>query len=334
MVSQQNQPKYITVIGASAGGFHSVIEVLAQLTASMDTAVLVVMHLNYVKEQSGLLQRLQNSSDFECKLAEDGETIQNKLVYLAVPDKHLLIKENKIILGEGTAENRWRPSIDVLFRSAAAAYNSRVIGIVLSGLMQDGTAGMIAIKRCGGTCIVQHPEEAEYPDMPLAVLNNMDVDYCVFLEQVGTILREKMSNGIPKPFEVPADVKAEAEIAARVAITMETLKELGEKSLFSCPDCGGGLWQMKNEQMIRYRCHIGHVYTQDELLIKQTKQFENTLWIALRMFEERRQLLNKMANEENSKGWLKSASQKNERSRQLEVHIERLKEILFETNEP
>jgi two-component system, chemotaxis family, protein-glutamate methylesterase/glutaminase len=327
------EPKYIVTVGASAGGAHSIIELLAQLKEEMDIAVFIVMHLGHIKDHNSVLQRFSNNTVYNCKMAEDGEEIRSRHVYIAVPNKHLLLKSNKIVLGSGPEENRWRPSIDILFRSAAASYNSRVIGIVLSGLMQDGTSGMIAIKKCGGTCIVQDPQQAEYSDMPMSVLNNMDVDYCLHLEDMGTVLTEKTKNGTPLPYEVPKEIRVEAELAERMAIGIDPLKQLGEKSLFSCPDCSGGLWEIKDDGISRYRCHTGHVYNQEELEEVQKVALENTFWVALRMMEERRQLLEKMAGEENSKGWIKSAAQKTERAAELQLHIERLKQILVDTKE-
>jgi two-component system, chemotaxis family, protein-glutamate methylesterase/glutaminase len=325
------EPKYIVTVGASAGGFHSIVELLAQLNNEMDVAVFVAMHLSLIKDQDSIWKRFSNNTLFTCKMAGDGEEIRSRHVYIAVPDKHLLLKGNKMILGTGPEENRWRPSIDVLFRSAAASYNSRVIGIILSGLMHDGTSGMIAIKKCGGTCIVQDPTQAEYSDMPMSVLDNMDVDYCRRLEDMGSVLAEKTRNGIPVPYEVPKEIRVEAELAERMASSMDPLKEIAEKSLFTCPDCHGGLWEIRDNGMSRYRCHTGHVYNQDELEEMQKVSLENTFWVALRMMEERRQLLIKMAGEENSKGWIKTASKKTERAAELQLHIERLKQLLVDT---
>ena len=326
-------PSYIVVVGASAGGLNSIIELSAQLKKEMDIAVLVVLHLSHMSIPDVLIGRLQKNTAFTCKIAEDGEAIKAHHLYLAVPDKHLLLKGNKIILGNGTAENRWRPSIDVLFRSAAAEHDGRTIGIILTGLLQDGTAGMQAIKRCGGMAIVQDPSEAEYPDMPLSVLNNVQVDYCVPLSVIGDLLLEKSRSAPSEKMEIPNDIAKEAAIAQRVVTSIEGLKELGQHSLYSCPDCGGGLWEIISGGITRYRCHTGHVYTENELLLKQSEALEDTLWIALRMLEERKALLDKMAKEEGGKGWTRMAAQKTERSAELDVHIERLKQILFHTKD-
>ena len=327
-----SEPQYIAVIGASAGGLNCVIELCAQLKPEMHMSVFVVMHLNSPSVAKLLLQRIQRTSSYTCAEAHDGHPIHSQHIYMVTEDKHLVIKKNKILLGKGPTENRSRPSIDILFRSAAVAYGSKTFGIILSGMLQDGTAGMSAIQRSGGTLIVQDPREAVYPDMPQSVIDNVGFDYCVQLHQMGDILSEKTKIGNP-PHLIPIEVRAEAEIAERAAIGINNVSPLGEKSLFYCPDCGGGLWEMNEDDYPRYRCHTGHVYSEKELLFKQNQSLENTLWVALRMMEERRNLLKIMSDEEFSKGWLKSAHLKQEREMELTDHIERLKGILFDARD-
>ncbi|CAM3410190.1 chemotaxis protein CheB [Aequorivita lipolytica] len=235
-------PKFIIVVGTSAGGMNALIELVSQLKENMDAAFFIVMHLSRTSISDFLVHRLQPHTSLKCEVAEDA-SIEKGHIYVAAPNQHLLVKKNKIILGRGPEENRWRPSIDVLFRSAAAAYSTRVIGIVLTGSLDDGTTGMLAIKRSGGTCMVQDPNEAEYPDMPLSVLNNMEVDYCMPLHQMGeTIFEITQTN--PEEIAAPQDVIIESEIAERVVVDYEHVKQIGEKSIYACPDCGGGLWDI------------------------------------------------------------------------------------------
>lgn len=328
-VSPAPEPKFIVVIGTSAGGLNSIIELSAQFTAAMDVAVMVVLHVTKTSLSDVLLVRIQKNTVFTCKAAENGELIRSRHLYLAPGDRHLIVEQGKLLLGDGPPENRWRPSIDVLFRSAAAAYDGRCIGIILTGLLQDGTSGMLAIKRSGGTTIVQDPAQAEYPDMPKAVLAAMQPDYCLPLEEMGAVLLEKSTNGVPQPFPVPDDVKAEAVIAARMATGVAEVEKLGERSIVSCPDCGGGLWEMVGDGVVRYRCYTGHVYTRNELLARHSESLENTLWVALRMLEERKNLLTKMSEEEARKGWQLGAAMKTKRAEELEVHVDKLKEVLF-----
>jgi two-component system chemotaxis response regulator CheB len=265
-------------------------------------------------------------------VATEDTAIEKGHVYIAAPNQHLLVKKNKIILGRGPEENRWRPSIDVLFRSAAAAYSTRVIGVILTGMLDDGTTGMSAIKRSGGTCIVQDPNEAEYPDMPLSVLNNMDVDHCISLSQMGeTIFEITQTN--PEEKAAPPDVIIESEIAERVVVDYENVKQLGEKSIYACPDCGGGLWSIEAEKgkTNRYRCHIGHSYSENDLVVKQEEILESTLWTALRIMEERRNLLKKMEDDNSKKGLSKMAANYREKGEHIQFHVDKMKEILFAT---
>ena len=333
MELKSKSSNFIIVVGASAGGLHGVVELSAQLPADLNAAVFVVIHMSHSFDSSSLIKRIGEYSGLRCKIAEHGEMIQMGYLYLAVSDKHLLVKDEKILLARGPVENRWRPSIDTLFRSAAAAYNSRVIGVILSSLLQGGTAGMTAIKKSGGTCIVQYPAQAEYPDMPNSVLENVAVDYCVPLHEIGTIIKEATKDGIPKPHIVPQIVKAESEIAERTIVDMDILKDIGTHTVFTCPDCGGGLWQLKNDNFTRYRCHTGHVYTQEEFERKHKEALESTLWVALRMLEERKQLMEKMSREETSKGWIQQAERKMERAIELKSHIDRLKQLLFDAQD-
>jgi two-component system, chemotaxis family, protein-glutamate methylesterase/glutaminase len=324
-----NSPKFIVVIGASAGGINASRELISQINGNVDAAIFVILHLSGKAISDILVQRLQNYTSLVCRIPKNGEAIKKGTVYVAPSDSHMLVKKGKILIGQGPAENRWRPSIDVLFRSASVAYTSRVIGIVLTGLLNDGTFGMMAIKKCGGICIVQDPNKAEFPDMPLSVLNSMETDYCVELSEMGAIIRELTQRSVPSEVEPPAEVAAEAEMAERASTSIGKVKEIGVKSIFVCPDCGGGLWHMKDDGIERYRCHVGHVYSERDLNTKQGEALEATLWVALRMMEERNSLLEKMANDERKKGLNTLAASKDERRADLQKHIDNLKEILF-----
>jgi two-component system chemotaxis response regulator CheB len=277
--------------------------------------------------------QLQKNTSLRCEIAIDQKPIEKGCIYIALPNQHLLIKEDKVIVGHGPEENRWRPSIDVLFRSAAVAYDSRVIGIILTGLLDDGTAGMWAIKRSGGTCIVQDPNEAEYPDMPISVLNKMDVDFCVSLSEMGKIISQIIKNKPPPNTEIPPELIAESEISEKVATGTDEVSQLGDKSLFACPDCGGGLWKITNGNITRYRCHIGHSYSERDLLIKQAESLETTLWVSLRMMEERKNILLKLEIDHRKKGMNSAAEIHKQKAEEIEVHIQRLKEILFSTQQ-
>ena len=328
-----NKPDFIITIGASAGGLNAMTEVIAQLPEEINAAVFIVLHLSKVGLGDFLVHRLQKYTGYSCKIAKNGDKIEANHVYIAPPDQHLLVRENEVVLGQGPAENRWRPSIDVLFRSAAVSYGSKVIGIILTGYLNDGTSGMWAIKRSGGHCIVQDPNEAEYPDMPLSVLESMEVDHCVSLRQMGetvsAIISSSKTEGEKPKNNAPAEVVKEAEIAEKVATGMDNVEQVGTPALLACPDCGGGLWSVDNDAIKRYRCHVGHSYTEKDLLIKQSESLEATLWVALRMMEERRSLLTRISTDESKKGLLRMGAIYQKRASDLEEHIGKLKELLF-----
>jgi two-component system, chemotaxis family, protein-glutamate methylesterase/glutaminase len=326
-----NKTTSIVVIGTSAGGINALPEFFQGLPNGINAAFFVVIHVSKTGLGEFLLHRLQKFSNLNIKLASDNEIIQTNTIYIAPADYHLIVKPETIVLGQGPAENRWRPSIDVLFRSAAAAFGSRTIGIILTGLLNDGTSGMIAIKKCGGVCMVQDPNEAEFPDMPLSVLNMVDVDYTVPLRDMPPLLSTIADRVAFEEYEIPAEVKAEAELAEKVSTAIDGVKNLGYKSLYSCPDCGGGLWEINDGKDLHYRCHTGHVYTINDLDLKQSEELEETFWIALRMMEERRSLLINLSDCERKKGLAFLAETQLHRAQEMEVHIGRLKDILFAT---
>jgi two-component system chemotaxis response regulator CheB len=187
---------------------------------------------------------------------------------------------------------------------------------------------MSAIKRAGGLCIVQDPNEADHPDMPLSVLDNVAVDFTESLSSMGILLREIITTTEPKEVEVPQDIVLEASIDQRVSTRIDNLVQL-EKIIINCPDCGGGLWMTQKEHPAHYRCHVGHSYTDRELLIRVSEVMENTFWTSLRIMEERRSLLLKLHQKDKERGYLSTANMHLQKAEEMEVHIENLKQILY-----
>jgi len=322
---------FVVGIGASAGGINAINELISQLPHDLNAAVFIVLHLSKVAMPELFVERLKRNTKLTCKIAIDNDKIEPGTVYLAAPDSHLLVKNDRIILGRGPEENRFRPSIDVLFRAIAAAYGETSIGIILTGFLNDGTVGMNAIKQSGGYAIVQDPNEAEYPDMPLSVLETMEADYCVSLKKMGEIISRIISNAKIKGIPPPETVVMESKLSEKAATSIDKVRKLGQKSLYSCPDCGGPLWTI-SKPVLHYRCHIGHSYSEKDLLYKQAESVEHTLWVSVRMMEERKVLLLKNARTYNEKGLEILSTQYIERAKQIETHIEKLKELLFTLN--
>jgi two-component system, chemotaxis family, protein-glutamate methylesterase/glutaminase len=307
----------IVVIGASAGGFNTLLELVEHLPIKSDAAVFVVLHLSEHSNASFLIQYLQKHTAFKCRLANHGETIKKHTLYFALRGMHLLFSKGKIVYGTGPDENNHKPSIDVLFRSAAVEFGSRVIGIILTGMMDDGVSGMIAIRNCGGLCIVQDPAEAQYPALPLAVMNNMKPDYSLPVAAMGSIILEALQKPRKKKVVIPNELKEEVEIAQKMLTEISDTQKLGTPSLLTCPDCGGTLFHVKEGKLNRYRCFTGHAYSEANLLHHQEKNINSTLWVALRLMEERKKLLEKYP----------ALGRKNDKS-EIEDHIVQLKTLL------
>jgi two-component system, chemotaxis family, protein-glutamate methylesterase/glutaminase len=320
--------RFIVVVGASAGGSLVLPELVRQFTPDMNVAVFIVLHLSKISIGQLLQERLQKYTALRCKIPAHNETIKSGHIYIARPDHHMIVKANKILLGKGPMENRYRPSIDALFRSAAVDYSTYTIGVILSGLLEDGVSGMMAIRRCGGTCIIQDPDEAKYADMPRSVLQHLKPDHSIPVQEMGMAIKKRIAKPVKKT-KIPADLVKEALIAERVSIGIEYVQEIGSNSLFSCPDCGGGLWEINSNGERSYRCHVGHAFSEEGLLVAMESTTETALWTALRIIEERRNLLKAIAEKQN--GTKSVRANYKARVAELERQIEQLKKVLFAT---
>ncbi|TGE28259.1 chemotaxis protein CheB [Hymenobacter metallicola] len=300
---------------------------VAQLPATLPAAVLVVQHLSPDSTGQPLVDRLSEHTALHCQLARNLAPLQAGSLYLAPPDRHLLVKDQQLLVTKGPRENNFRPAADSLFRSAAVAYGPNVVGVVLTGMLHDGTAGLDYIKRCGGTALVQDPSEAEFPSMPESAMRNVAVDYILPIHMMGRVLTELVGAPPTPPGSalIPEDLQMEAAIAERVVGTTDEVNRLGQQVPLTCPDCGGALWELKHGSLLRYRCHTGHAFTADALLEKTQESMEETLWVALRMMEERKNLLTSMA----SHGAGPWNVQQAEKLEEIKQHINRLREFLL-----
>lgn len=324
----QTENSRLIVIGASAGGMAALKELVAQFPKDFPAPVFIVNHMGAHTTGEVLVKVLNDSSSLPCAHARDQQEFESGHIYVAPSDQHMLIAEGKILITKGARENRSRPAIDPLFRSAAVTYGNRVIGIILTGYLDDGTSGMIAIKRCGGVCIAQDPEDASYPDMPKSVIANVGADYCLPLAGMGALLSDLLTRELPESKPVPEDIAIEAKIAQRVLSDLPSVEALGEQVPFNCPDCGGVLWEVAEGKFLRYRCHTGHAFSSSMLLAQQTAKVEETLWVALRMFEERQNLLVTMSKNESKA----SGSSITQRAKDSQVHIDRIRAMLKSTD--
>ncbi|QMU28320.1 chemotaxis protein CheB [Adhaeribacter radiodurans] len=327
----------IVVIGTSAGGMEALCKLVSQLPADLPAAIFIVQHLSMDSSSSLLVNRLKKHTALKVKVAEHNEVFHHGMVYMVPADRHILLTKKQILVVKGPRENQFRPAVDPLFRSAAAYHGSKVIGIILTGMMNDGTVGLDAIKRSGGIAIVQDPDEAEYPDMPRNALRSVSADYVVPISEMGKLVHNISRMPSSDSITVPNDIVSEAQMVERVMTnstmsSIESMDELGQRSSYSCPECGGGLWELKQGKVNRYRCHSGHAYNDESLLNSMSSMLEETLWVSMRILEERRNMLMTMADQDRNKGQSRWAAMQQERAEEMKVHVDRLKEILLNRN--
>jgi two-component system chemotaxis response regulator CheB len=331
-MSMPSKGHNIIVIGTSAGGLEALDALVNQLPTDLASTIFVVQHMAPENTGVALLSRLGKYRAFQCSLATNKEKFGEGRIYIAPADHHLLIKKDHVLVTKGARENRYRPGIDPLFRSAAATHGPHVVAVLLTGALDDGTAGLMAVKSCGGITIVQDPKDAAYPEMPQSALNAMDVSHCVPISEMGGLLEKYAKERPGKTESVPEAVRTEAQIAERVLSDVTRVSGLGDQVPYNCPNCGGILWEMNAAGTVRYRCHTGHSYTGKALLTSQTEKIEETLWVSLRMFEERKNLLNNLAKNEKYAAMKRSYS---EQAKATQVHIERIRAMLLaEAPEP
>ncbi|MBD2054490.1 chemotaxis protein CheB [Oculatella sp. FACHB-28] len=286
----------IVVVGTSAGGMEALKQLVAHLPSNLPTAIFIVWHV--APESTNILpQILERVSPLPVAQAINNETIQPGRIYVAPSDHHLLVELGQVRVTKGPKENRFRPSVDVLFRSAALAYGSQVIGVVLTGLLNDGASGLYAVKERGGRAVVQDPVDALHPSMPIQAMKAVPVDYCVPIKEMGALLG-RLSNEVDQEKEempVSEQMKLEVAIAGEDNAFRSGIMKLGQLSPYTCPECHGVLLQLKDGGLVRFRCHTGHAYSLNALLTEVTESIEASLWSTLRGIEESELLMNYLA---------------------------------------
>jgi two-component system, chemotaxis family, protein-glutamate methylesterase/glutaminase len=274
------QRRDIIVIGASAGGVTALAEIVEALDPNLRAAVFVVLHLP-ANHRSHLPSILNRSGPLPASNAEDGADIEYGHIYVAPPDFHLLLGGGSIHVARGPRVNRSRPSIDLLFQSASAAHTDRVIGVIASGLLDDGVRGLATIKRRGGIAIVQDPDEATFSGMPSNAIETVAVDHIHPAGHIGKVLNDLVAHHQ----EGVTHMQHDEPTAPRE--TQDDYNETREISPFTCPDCHGMLWEIEEGSLVHYQCRVGHSFTPSALLSAQVDEVEGLLWGALRAMEER-----------------------------------------------
>lgn len=289
----------IIVIGGSAGSSPVIKQLLRDLPADLPASIFVSTHLpagaGYLADVLGAVSALP------AVRAVDGQPIEPGRVYVAAPDRHLLLINGTIHLGEGPRENMVRPAIDPLFRSAALSYGPRVVGVVLSGMLNDGASGLFAVKACGGVAVVQHPLDAEADQMPMAALETVDADHVSRADDLAGLLVELVRSDAGPERERPPGLELEVRIAAGARLGSARLREIAEPSPLSCPDCGGVMSEVSTGRPLRYRCQTGHAQTA-EVMAAANEEVDEAVRIAMRVMEERVTLVTRMAQDARATG--------------------------------
>jgi two-component system chemotaxis response regulator CheB len=326
------EKRNIIVIGASAGGFDALKKLVDGLPEDMDASIFIVWHM--AVDVKGILpQVLNKSNSLFAAHGEDREVVKPGRIYVAPPDHHMLIEKGMIRITRGPKENRFRPAIDPLFRSAAFEYGPRVIGIVLSGALDDGSAGLWTIKERGGLAIVQDPDDAEVSSMPSSAMRAVDVDYKVAMMDMPKLLVELSDEPVPRESEIDSNdderTKLEIGIAMEDKSVDNNILEHSQLTPYTCPDCHGVLSSIREGKRVRFRCHTGHAFSADSLLMTISESIEESLWSAIRNIHESVFLLNQIGDHFAEANQPKVAAIYFRKAREAKMRAELVRQAVF-----
>jgi two-component system chemotaxis response regulator CheB len=319
----------IIVIGASAGGVETLVKLTRNLPGDIPAALFIVLHVP--PDSPSLLPGILNRhGQLKAIHPEDGTKIEQGYIYIAPPNNHLIIEQDYVRIIRGPRENRHRPAVDPLFRSAAQVYGPRVIGVILSGALDDGTAGLLAVKRMGGLTVVQDPKDAQYTGMPLSAIQNVPTDYIKPVSEMSLLLNHLASEPaqILKSHQTNRDMRKEIKVAEFDINTMEDENKPGEPSQFSCPECGGVLWEIQDGHMMRYRCRVGHAFSVESMQAEQVDALEHALWVALKTIEENISLTKRMTHTARERQQFWMVQRFEERLKDAEQNARVLREVI------
>jgi len=299
----------VIVIGASAGGVEAISRVVADLPRDIRASIFVVLHIS--RGRSLLPEILTRAGRLPAAHPTDGEPLQYGRIYVAPPDHHLIVQDSVVRVVHTASENGVRPAVDPLFRSAARTYGPRVLGVILTGALDDGTAGAAAVKEAGGVTIAQDPDEAFSPGMPRSAINAGAIDHILALRDIPlllTALVEEEAAVMSRRIQGP-HLRAMEPDLAEMPLALNGGDRPGHPSVFTCPECHGTLWEADEGGVLRFRCRVGHIYSPDSMLAAQTDEVDRALWVALRTLEERAALAHRLAERgrRNAHHWVDKA---------------------------
>jgi two-component system chemotaxis response regulator CheB len=323
----------LVVIGSSAGGIEALSALVAALPEDLAACVCVVQHLSSSHE-SFLPRILGQAGTLPVTFATAGAPLTAGRIYVAPPDRHLVVDGRQLQVVMGPRENNFRPAVDPLFRSAALAHGERVIGVVLSGALDCGTAGLLAIKRCGGVALVQDPDEALVADMPRNAIDNVPVDAVLSLAAIaGKIIELSRRPTRSGPRAVPRLLEQEVGID-RMSAESEMMPPVGTPAGLTCPNCAGPLYEVSDGPQLRFRCRVGHGFGGSALAAEQQNTTEGAFWAALRALEEQAALARRLATRARELGQKRSVSMFEERAVAAEHQARVVREELLKSLTP
>lgn len=323
--------KRVVVIGASAGGIDALRVLVAGIPEAFSAAICIVIHTS--PESPGVLAEILNRlTPLPVSQACDGQRLEAGHIYVAPPDRHLVIEPGRLRITKGPREHRFRPAIDPMFRSAAQVFGPNAIGIVLTGNLDDGVAGLWTIKKLGGTAIVQDPSEALFSSMPLQALTNVNVDHVVRLADIPRLLVQLTSDvpGEAEPPPVPRHIEVEVNIAKEQNPRDAGLEQIGKPSPYACPECHGVLLEIDDDGRIRFRCHTGHAYSLESLLAAINQGIENSMSAAMRSIEEGSLLMKDMATQLKRRNRIDESARMMDASDRAKQQAEAIRQLILE----
>jgi len=312
-------------VGASAGGVEALRALVAKLPRDLPAAILVVLHV--APDHKSILPRiLTGAGPLPAAHAKNGEALEPGRIYVAPPDRHLVVDDGVVRLSRSAPEGGHRPAVDTLFRTAARFHGTRVVGVVLSGALDDGTAGLVAVKQRGGVTVVQDPEEALCADMPRNALDNVQVDHCLPTAEIAALLDRLAHEKVELHSPMPTLLQQETDIALGRRNPGESPP--GEPSEFGCPACGGVLNEVHDGHILRFRCRVGHAYGLASLGAQQEDQLDAALWAAMRALEDQAALSDRLAKRARERGHTRTAAQFDDRGSAAREHARMLRDVL------
>jgi two-component system chemotaxis response regulator CheB len=317
----------IVVVGASAGGVEALRRLIGALPEDFQGAMFVVLHLP-TNAHSMLPKILGRAGVLPVSHAVDGARPERGHIYVAPPDVHLLLKPDGMQLHRGPTENGHRPAVDPLFRSAAESFGSRVIGVVLSGVLDDGTNGLLSIATHGGLTVAQSPDDALYPTMPQSAIENVPIDVVASAREIGASIGRLVRHAVVPESSTETEL---LDYSERAMTGNGALEMGGRPSRFTCPDCGGSLWDSDYDEPGKFRCRVGHSWTTLGLLEQQSTTLEQALWTALRALSERADLARRMRDEAGRRGHEYGRRQFEGQLDEYEAKAELLRQVLRRT---